>query len=249
LPDEVQHQDAMRAVQGTEFRTSHPLYLGCCWIENTISEYQQGSCTLTRLRKRAVIFPERHFAAALVHLYVGTFSLDEIADLVAITPAELAYLRTQVDLMMLVDAAKTAFARHFRENLSINEYSLGQYASIAAEYATFEELARNQIRVPLVRRMQQQANSISNRIRHGHPVELHDLRNFKRLFSFFAFEKRFLQTLQRPSFEKLTTIAKEIVWHKLGSDYDALDCLLSTNLGTLGVKDQLRKRFRCLVLR
>ena len=79
-----------------------------------------------------------------MHLYIGTFSIAEIAGMASTTQGELAFLRTQIDFMMLVDAAKASFAEHFRERLTSNEYPPIGYASIAAEYATLEELVRNQ---------------------------------------------------------------------------------------------------------
>jgi hypothetical protein len=194
------------------------------------------------------MFPEREFAAALMHLYVGTFSLDEIARMVSSPPAKLAFLRTQIDFMTLVDSLKASFARFFRENLMLNEYPPIDYVFIAAEYAAFEELARNQIRVPLFKRMKQLGDSISNKELHQLPIDRYDLGSFKKLFSFFVFEERFLQTLAKPSLPELKRIAKEIVWMRLEENYDELDSLLCADLRWREAKDELKARLGSLKL-
>jgi len=234
--------------QACEAKPDHaePVFLGYRWIQNCILEYREGKCTLVPLKGRNIIFPERHFAAALMHLYIGTFSIVEIASIVSATPSKLASLRTDIDFMMLVDIFKASFARHFRETLILNQYPLIDYISIAAEYAAFEELARNQIRVPLFNRMKQLANGISDKERYELSIDLYDLTSFKKLFSFFIFEEYFLQELEQPLLPQLKRIAREIVWSKLEEDYDELDSLLSTELMGLEVKDQLRVRFDSL---
>ena len=220
-----------------------PFFLGHRWIQNSISEYRRGKNRFRMLKGKAVVFPERHFAAAFMHLYVGTFSLAEIADVVSVTRAELTFLRTQIDFMVLVDTLKVSFTKYFREKLILNEYSPSEYASIAAEYATFEELARNQIRLPLFRRMEALANSISDKVDFDISLDPYQLQTFKKLYSFFVFEESFLPALSRPSFEHLERVAKEIVWKKLKADYDELDSLLCVDFPRKGVKDSIGKIF------
>ena len=231
----------MMQAHGTISDGFEPFFLGHRWIHKCVLEYRRGNNRLTLLKGRAVIFPERHFAAALMHLYVGTFSLAEIADKVSVTRAELSFLRTQIDFMTLVDTLKMSFTRYFRDKLILNEYRPTEYASIAAEYAAFEELARNQIRLPLFRRMTALATSISDKVEFKIPVDLYDLQTFKKLYSFFVFEESFLPALSRPSFQHLERIAKEIVWKRLRADYDELDFLLCLDLPRKGVKDSLWK--------
>lgn len=233
----------MTRADGTKFYDLQPLFLGHGWIENSVSEYRQGNRKLSCLRGKEAAFPEKHFAAALMHLYVGAFSLVEIARMCSLTLAELGFLRTQIDFMMLVDALKASFTRHFRENLTLNEYTPHQYASISAEYAVFEELARNQIRVPLFKRMKQLAISISDKVDHDLPVDLYDLESFKKLFSFFVFEEYFLPALSKPSLQYLKRVAKEAVWKRLKADYGELDSLLCADLTRDRVKDELRTLF------
>lgn len=225
-----------------------PIYLGCTWIENSISQYRQGRRKFSSLRGRQVIFPEKDFAAAAMHLYVGTFTLAEIAKMASLSSARLSFLRTQIDFMTLVDSLKASFARFFRENLILNEYAPLDYVSIAAEYSTFEELARNQIRVPLFKRMTQLAGSISKKEQHRLPIDSYDLRSFKKLFSFFIFEECFLQALAKPSFPELKRIAREIVWVRLEASYDELDSLLSPYPMRQEVKHELRTRLESLDL-
>ena len=216
------------------------VFWGQRWIQNSISEYRRGNCKFASLKGRKVIFPERHFAAALMHLYVGTLSLAEIADTVSATRTEIEFLRTQIDFMMLVDAIKVSFARYFRDKLILNEYRPIEYAAIAAEYAAFEELARNQLRLPLFRRMKALAGSISDKVEFDLSVDLYDLKTYKKLFSFFVFEEFYLPALSRPSFQHLKRVAKEIVWKRLEDDYNELDSLLSDDFLRHGVNDALR---------
>ncbi len=231
----IMSQSARLNIHGTQ-----SLFLGYRWIKDTIAEYRQGNRNLGFLKGQIVIFPEMHLAAALMHLYAGAFSLGEIAELVSITQAELTFLRTQMDFMVLVDSFKASFARYFRQSLMVNEYSPVDYASIASEYAFFEELARNQIRIPLFGRIKQLADSIEEKERHQSPIDLDDLRSFKKLFSFFAFEECFLPALARPSSQRLKTIAKEIVWDRLREDYDELSDLVSSELVRYGMKGELK---------
>ncbi len=221
-------------------------FLGHKWIENCLLEYRKGNRKLSSLRGKRVVFSERYFAAALMHLYVGVFSLVEIARMCSLTPAELGYLRTQMDFMILVDALKVAFTGHFRDKLILNEYRPAEYATIAAEYATFEELARNQIRLPLFRRMKALATSISDKVKFDLSVDLYDLQTFKKLFSFFVFEESFLPALSKPSFQDLKRVAKEIVWKRLNEDYRELDSLLCVDFPSDRVKGQLRALFAFL---
>lgn len=233
-------------VRGRNSDELKPVFLGQRWIKKSILKYRSGKIKLALLKGRGSIFPQKHFAAALMHLYVGTFSLEEIADMVTATRAELSFLRNQIDFMMLVDALKVSFSGHFREKLILNEYSPGEYATIAAEYSLFEELARNQIRLPLFRRMKELANSISDKVEYNISLDLYDLKSFKKLYSFFVFEESFLPALSRPAFHYLERVAKEIVWERLKDDYDELDSLLSVNIPEEGVIDALRASFSFL---
>jgi len=236
----------MRQSADSSIHTTQPLFLGYRWIEDTIAEYRQGNRNLGAGKGQIVIFPERHLAAALMHLYVGAISVGEIAGLVSITKGELTFLRTQIDFMVLVDSFKASFAKHFRLSLMANEYFSVDYASIAAEYAFFEELARNQIRIPLFRRMTQLADAIENKERHQCPIDLDYLRSFKRLFSFFVFEECFLPDLARPSSQRLKAIAKGTVWNRLGEDYDELNDLACSEMLRQEMTDNLKTLLKSL---
>jgi len=239
-------REIIKKARTSKLRLLPQFFLGNRWIEDRLSEYRKGNRKLSFLKGKGVVFPERQFAAALMHLYVGTFSLAEIARMCSLTPAELDFLRTQIDFVMLVDALKISFAKHFRNNLILNEYKPAEYIFIAAEYAAFEELTRNQIRFPLFRRMKELANSISDKVKFDIPVDLYDLKSFKKLFSFFVFEESFLPDLSKPLFHYLKRVAKEIVWEKLNDDYNKLDSLLPIDFSGNEVKDELRRVFAFL---
>lgn len=193
-----------------------------------------------------MVLPESHFAAALMHLYVGTFSMADIADIVSTEPSVLIFLRTQIDFMTLVDKLKISFARYFRENLILNEYPPAVYASIAAEYALFEELVRNQIRIPLFRHMNRLAGSLSNKDRNDLPMDPYDLHLYRRLFSFFSFESCYLPGLVQHSMPELKRIAEEIVWARLGENDYSLSSLMADSLTKLNIKGELRALYKTL---
>ena len=223
-----------------------PVFLGHRWIESCITEYRKNNGKGISVEGKRVEFPESHYAAALMHVYVGTFSIGEIADLVSASPSVLNALRGQIDFMTLVDRLKIAFARHFREDLTLNAYSAAHYASIAAEYAAFEELVRNQIRVPLSGRLKTLAKSISDKVQYDLPIDSYDLHIFKKLFSFFVFEQRYLPGLVQSSLPQLERVAREIVWSRLGTDYESLDPSLTGKYEKLTMKEELRARYRSL---
>lgn len=219
------------------------VFWGQRWIQNSIEEYRRGNFKLESLKGKKIIFPERHVLAALMHLYVGTFSLSEIADIVSATRTEINFLRTQIDFMIMVDAIKVSFTRYFRNKLILNEYRPIEYSSIAAEYAVFEELVRNQIRLPLFGRMKELASSISDKVEFNLSVDLYDLITYMKLYSFFVFEEYYLPALSRPSFHYMKRVAKEIVWKRLEEDYNKLDSVLSYDLSRRVVKDTLKQLF------
>jgi hypothetical protein len=229
-----------------ERETFHDLphfFFGYRWIQNTFSRYRRGDCKLAPLGERRLVFPRKQFAAALMHLYVGNLSLAEIASMIPMSPAELALLRNQIDFMMVVDAAKSSFAKHFRQKLLLNEYPPEGYASMAAEHSLLEELVQNQIRFPLMKKLMDQARAISAKSRCRLPIDPCYMTDFKKLFSFFYFEESFLRDRETDLFVNCKRIAKEIVWARLGEDYGELDLLLSKGFPKGKVKARLKRLF------
>ena len=220
------------------------VFLGQMWLQERISEYSKEHKVLAVLENRKIVFPQELYLAALLHIYTGTLSLAEIAKSAAVPLKEFQFWRTQIDFMILVDAAKVDFTSYFRENLLINEYEPDQYRSITAEYSLFDEQVRTQIRAPLFHQMKHLANSISNYHKVKLKIDRSDLRAFKKLYSFFMFEKSFLPiTYAEPMNNHLDLVAKEIVWSKLGETYSDTQQLLGDDTFKKNVKDVVMESF------
>lgn len=221
------------------------IFLGQKWLQKRIAEYSKEHKTLAALQDRKIVFPEELYHAALMHIYTGTFSLAEIAGAAGVPLKEFQFWRTQIDFMVLVDAAKIDFSSYFRNNLLINEYEPDQYRSIVAEYSLFDEQVRTQIRAPLFQKMKHLANSISNYHKVKLKIDRSDLRAFKKLYSFFVFEKSFLPiTYPEPMNKHLDLVAKEIVWSKLGVTYLDAEQLLGNDTLKENIKNFVMERFQ-----
>lgn len=219
------------------------LFLGRQWIAKSLSEYRHSTQTISRLIKKRVLMPEKFFAAALLHIYMGSFSLEEIAELASITKEELTFQRTQVDFLTLVDRLAVQFTKYFRNQLTSNVYTPAQYAGIAAEYAAFDEMTRNQIRVPLYMEMKALAKSIAKKTEYDLPIDLSILRSFQKLFSFFVFEQNFLPALVKPASQEVYRIAEKIVWQRLGENFALLVHQLETGPEQYPIKHTLKRLF------
>ena len=218
-------------------------FLGQQWIKTSIIEYRQSNQTISRLLRIRVQFPEKFFAAALLHIYLGTFSLEDITDLVLVTQEELTSQRTQIDFLILVDRLKVQFTRHFREKLTSNVYTPADYGAIAAEFAAFDEMTRNQIRVPLYIEMRELAGSIARKSEFDLPIDRSIFRSFQKLFSFFVFEPNFMPVGGKPLSREFSHIAEEIVWQRLGEDFAALASQLEVEPEHYPIKPTIKRLF------
>ena len=143
--------------------------------------------------------------------------------------------------MTLVDRLRVQFTKYFRDKLTANVYTPAMYAAIAAEYAAFDEMTRNQIRVPLYIEMKTLAKSIAKKTEYNLPIDLSPLRSFQKLFSFFVFEQKFLPALSKPAGQELYQIAKEIVWQRLEENFAVLVNQLETVPENYSVKQSLKR--------
>jgi hypothetical protein len=219
-------------------------FLGQRWIQKRISEYSKERKAIASLRDRTVTFPAELYLAGLMHIYTGTLSLAEIAKAAGVPLKEFKHWRTQLDFMLLVDAAKVDFSDYFREKLLLNEFEPAEYRSIAAEYSLFDEQVRTQIRTPLFQKMKHLANSISNYNKVKLKIDRSDLRTFKKLYSFFMFEKNFLPTTYQETVrERLDLVAKDIVWSRLGVAYSDTEQLLGDNALKKNIKNFVMEQF------
>jgi hypothetical protein len=128
--------------------------------------------------------------------------------------------------MRLVDTFKKECTQSLKEDILINDHKLEEYDSIAADYSMLEEVGRMQIRVPLFTQLRDLAGSIKSKNIYNLKIDMYDLILFKRLFVFFIFTEKYIQTLAASSLTFMKQIAEEIVWPALGLDMKQIDRIL-----------------------
>ncbi len=144
---------------------------------------------------KRIIFPNYHYLAALLHIYTGTFSLQQIAELASLPYEELQFHREQLDFMTLVDYLKTKFSEWFREVLIMQDFSLPEYADIAWEYTKLDEMVQSQIKIPLLERLKHLMRTCEGCLAAGRNLDPYDLNVFRRLMSFFVLVETIRPTL------------------------------------------------------
>lgn len=154
------------------------------WIEEALERYRTRSPQDTIMGKR-VVFSERHYLAALLHIYTGTFTLETLARLAGLSLEELLRQRAQVDFMTLVDYLRTCFAEWFREHLLMRDFALPEYGLLALEYLHLEEQVRAQIRIPLLNQLKYLCEELEDKLAGGKTLAPYDERQLRRLLLFF----------------------------------------------------------------
>ncbi|MBE0425333.1 MAG: hypothetical protein IBX72_01635 [Nitrospirae bacterium] len=170
---------------------------------------------------------EPYHIAALVHIYMGTLTLEEIAACAGLSLEMLQSLRANAKFMRLVDTFKREFTGYFREDLLINDRNSEEYDSVASDYSMIEEVGRMQIRVPLFTKLRNLAESIKSKSIYNLKTDKYDLMLFKRLFLFFIFTEKYIQTRSADSLSVMKQIAEEIVWPALDLDMKEIDRILN----------------------
>jgi hypothetical protein len=163
---------------------------------------------------------------AILHVYLGTISLREIAARSGSGTDALLFLRSNAAFMRLVDTYKQECAQWIREDLILNERTIEEYDSIAADYAMLEEVLRMQIKIPLFSQLREVAQSIKSKSACGLPIDPYDHRLFRKLYLFFLFTEKYLPTLTSRSLPDLMQIADKTVWPAVSFDEEKPDRLL-----------------------
>ncbi len=218
------------------------------WIQKSVAAYDQTKGMSIRGKK--MIFTKQQYLAALLQGYLGTLSLQEIADKIGMDIVNIRWLRTEADFMLLVDWGKRKFAEFFREHILINDFTASQYDSMAAEFSMLEELLQMQIRVPLYSRLREVARRIESakeaqlRIRDDH------LRFFAKLYKFFVFIEKYKPSVTSKVLQgNYKPLADNVVWPDLEEDPGGLYQTLASRHFEKGdwKIDELRRRLDDLV--
>jgi hypothetical protein len=107
----------------------------------------------TWLRKKAAEFGKvisPHQIAALMHIYFGTLTLNEIAEKAGLSLDKLYSLRREPRFMFLVDILKKEYSKEFREDLLLNDYLPEEYDILAVDFTILDEMVQMQIKGTLI---------------------------------------------------------------------------------------------------
>lgn len=167
------------------------------WIQNKIAKSKEARSS--------------HQIAALMHIYFGTLSLRDISEISGLSLDTLKDLRTKASFMRLVDNLKKEYSQEFREAILINDYSIEEYETLAADFTMLDEMLQIQIKVPLFTHLRELSQSLKSKKTYGLKIENYDLRLFKRLLTFFMFTERYNQTLTTRELSEIEQVAKNVL--------------------------------------
>ncbi len=179
-------------------------FLSEIWIRKKIAEYGEA------------VSP--HQIAALMHIYVGSLTLKEVSEIAGLSLKDLEELRTKASFMRLVDNFKKEYSYEFREALLINDYSIEEYETLAADYSMLDEMLQIQIKVPLFTRLRDLSQSLNSKKAYGLKIETYDLRVFTRLFTFFMFMEKYGQTLTTRGLSDIKQVAEKVLSVKMDDE-------------------------------
>jgi hypothetical protein len=145
--------------------------------------------------------------------YFGQASLSWISKQTKIPIKRLREWRQEPRFLLVMDWSKAIFSKAFRENLVLNDYTLDQYHSIAAEISLLEESLRVAARVPLYQRFKKLGRSLTSRHQNNLNLSSYNLRLFRRLFLFFlALEYHWPSPAQKRISEDFLPLARDVIW-------------------------------------
>jgi hypothetical protein len=179
--------------------------------------------------------------AALLHIYFGVLTLEEMAEKAGMSLQTLHGLRMNAPFMRLVDTYKKEFSGEIREKLLINTYELEGYDFIASDFAMFDEILQTQIKVPLITQLRKLSQSIKSRATYNIRIEKAEFMLYRRLFSFFILIEKYVPTMISKTLVEMKEIAQEIVWPALDMDGGEIDRILNKPLMT---RDERMKEFK-----
>lgn len=184
----------------------------------------------TWLRKKAAEFGKvisSYQIAALMHIYFGTLTLNEIAEKAGLSLDKLYSLRREPRFMFLVDLLKKEYSKEFREDLLLNDYLPEEYDILAVDFTILDEMVQMQIKVPLFAQLRNLSMSLKSQMTSGLSINTHEFTLFKRLFTFFSFVEKYARSLTSKSLPDIRHIAEEILSQ---SDINEIDRKLDESI-------------------
>jgi hypothetical protein len=219
-------------------------FLGSRWVGEALQRYRERP-PLATLKGKRIVFSEREYTAALLHIYMGRGqNLSEIAELAHLSMEHLSFQRSQIDFMTLVDYLKTRFTAWYREILVIEEFSLTEYSDISEEFLLLDDIVQTQIRVPLWTQLRQTGLSLQSEIETELSIDAYDLTFFRRLFTFFILVDRLRPDVCHQMIkERLVPIAETL----LEKDLEAIERQAEETYLTENIRDQLTQKLRAQI--
>jgi hypothetical protein len=96
------------------------------WLRNKLSTFEENS------------FPSLY--TALLHIYLGSLTLEEIAETAGISQETFHKLRLNPRFMRFVDTFKKELSEEIREDLIVESYQFKEYDSLAADFSLYDEM-------------------------------------------------------------------------------------------------------------
>ena len=182
------------------------------WLHQKLHEYTHGSQP-PQLRGRRVVMPIHQYGAALMQAYLGGTSLNWIAEHIGIPIKRMRQWRQDLQFLLVMDWSKSIFSDTFKEKLVLNDYSVTQYHTIAAETSLLEKSLRLLIRSPLYRHFAQLGQRLISQHQNDIDFNTYDLHLFRRLFLFFlCLEYHWPSKAQGQIKNNFLPLAKDVVW-------------------------------------
>ena len=228
-----------------------PIFLYQQWLHQKLHEYTHEAHPPT-LHGRKVLMPLHQYGAALMQAYLGETSLNWVAEQIGIPIDHLRQWRQDLQFLLVMDWSKSIFADTFKEKLILNDYSVTQYHTIAAETALLEKSLRLSIRSTLYRRFAKLGQRLISQHQNDIDFNPYDLRLFRRLFLFFlCLEYHWPSKAQEQIRKDFLPLAKDVVWPLLQQEQWVESSLESLQHNTplsqirLYLSNLLKETFHC----
>lgn len=182
------------------------------WLGQKLHEYAHGPQP-PQLRGRKIVMPIGQYGAALMKAYIGGTSLNWIAEQVGIPVKRIKKWRQDLQFLLVMDWSKSIFSDMFKEKLVLNDYSVAQYYTIAAETSLLEKSLRLSVRSQLYRRFAQLGQRLVSQHQNDIDFNTYDVRLFRRLFLFFlCLEHHWPSKARKQIKEDFLPLTKDVVW-------------------------------------
>jgi hypothetical protein len=182
------------------------------------------------VRKKTAAFKQDSYSpllAALLHIYFGNLTVEDIAEKASMTSETLQGLRKNPRFFRYVDTFKKELSQEIIEDLLVNTYRLEDYDALASDFSLFDEVFQMQIRVPLFTHLRKISDFIKSRTTYGLKIDTSEFMLFRRLFSFFILMEKYTPTLVSKSLREMKQTAEDVVWPALGLDKTEIDEILN----------------------